>query len=275
MVCLFPMMARAADTDIVADHLVRDKHGVVTATGKVEVRRKDEKLTADRVRYDPEHHQVDAKGHVVIVSPDARIEAKSARMDTETKQGVMHHATVYFPDGRSIQGERIERIDELHYTTDEMVYTACPMDQKVWDIRASSARLDQKEGKLVARNARFEFGGVPLLYTPYWQQATRRKSGLLLPFFSFGKRRGTEWALPLYLAPAPNWDATITPHLMTARGLMGELEVRHVSTVGKEKVYVTRINDKKLGRMRSQLKGKASWSLPANMHLDVKANHLS
>ncbi|HKJ83938.1 MAG TPA: LPS-assembly protein LptD, partial [Mariprofundaceae bacterium] len=46
-------------------------------------------------------------------------------------------------------------------------------------------------------------------------------------------------------------------------------------TVGKEKVYVTRINDKKLGRMRSQLKGKASWSLPANMHLDVKANHLS
>lgn len=272
---VLPPVARAADTDITADHLVRDKEGVVTATGKVEIKRADETLTADRVRYDSAHHHVKAQGHVVVESPQARIEAKSAEMDTVTKQGVLHHATVYFPDGKSITGERIDRLDELHYLAHKMVYTACPMDQKVWDIRASSSTLDQKEGVLTARNARFEFGGVPILYTPYWRQATRRKSGVLLPFFATGKRRGTEWALPLYLAPSPDWDATITPHLMTARGLMGELELRHVSTVGSETIQAEGIHDKKIGRTRSRIKGKTSWNLPHGMHLNVDADHLS
>jgi len=275
MLLMLPNIAGATDVDITADKIVRDAKGIATANGKVEIKRSDETLHADRVRFDAAHHQFKAKGHVHIQSPKADIEAESANMDTESKRGTLHDAKIILPGGERISAKQLERIDDFTYKAIQPTYTTCPTDHGAWTICASEGTIDQRKGTFTARNARFELGGIPVFYTPYWQHSTRRESGLLLPKWGTGKRRGTELALPVYIAPSPDWDITLTPHWMSARGFMYESEVRHASTVGRETVQFESLYDKVLGRTRGRLRGKSAWQLPYGMNAAIDADHVS
>jgi len=273
---LLPDIACAAGVDITADKIVRNAKGVATASGKVEIKRKDETITADTVRYDAASHQIEARGNVVIRTPKAVVKARSAELNTISKQGVLHDATVTFPGGEHMSAKQLERVDEFTYKALQPSFSMCPADHGAWKICASSAVLDQKNGTFTARDARFEIAGVPVLYTPYWQQGNQRKSGLLLPKVSTGQRRGVELGLPYYFAPAPDWDATFTPLWMSKRGFRPKLELRHVSTIGREIVKGEVIRDKRAGgRIRNRLQARASWQLPDSMNLAINADHVS
>ncbi|MDQ6971112.1 MAG: LptA/OstA family protein, partial [Mariprofundaceae bacterium] len=271
---LFSTTAVAADVDIVADKIVRDAEGIATATGNVEIQRGGETINADKVRYDAIGKRIKAEGHVFIHSAQADIQAASGDMNTEDKSGELTDAEIQLPGGEQITAKRLVRINEYTYQAFQPVMTTCPKDAETWHLYASEGVLDQAEGVFTAKHARFEFAGVPVFYSPYWQHAIRRKSGFMIPFFSYGKRRGTEWALPYYFAPRPNWDATITPHLMTARGIALETELRHASTVGQEKIQLEGLHDKILGRSRGRLQGEANWKLPLNMNLSLKGDEV-
>ncbi len=267
--------ANAGEVDIIADKIVRDANGVATATGHVEINRGGETMRADKVRYDATSKQIKAIGNVHIHSADADISAASGNMNSENKTGELLDATISLPGGEHLKADRVLRLNEYTYRVFQPVLTTCPKDQETWHVYASEGMLDQNEGTFTAKHARFEFAGVPLFYTPYWQQATRRKSGLLMPSFAFGKRRGTEWALPYYFAPAPDWDATITPRLMTARGFMLETEVRHASSIGHEQIQLDGLFDKQLGRTRGYLRGEGAWLLPFDLSLSLKGSDIS
>ncbi|MDX8391672.1 MAG: LPS assembly protein LptD [Mariprofundaceae bacterium] len=272
---LAPLSANAGDVDIIADKIVRDANGVATATGHVEIERGGETIRADKVRYDAAKQQIKATGNLHIHTPEADISAASGTMNSENKSGELLNATIRLPGGEHLKAPRIQRINEYTYRAFQPQLTTCPKDEETWRLYAAEGVLDQHEGSFTAKHARFEFAGVPLFYSPYWQQATRRKSGFMIPFFAFGKRRGTEWALPYYFAPAPDWDATITPHLMTARGFMLETELRHASTIGIEHLQFDGMYDNVLGRTRGYLQGQGKWQLPLDIRLSIKGNDVS
>ncbi len=267
--------AFAGPVDIDADEISRTADGVVIARGHVIIRRQFDTLTADQVSYRSKEHVLEAKGHVIIKSDKAMIHAEQAIMHTGSKTGTMHKAVIILPDGQRLTAERVKRIDDQTYEAEVMTFTSCPVDQESWRIAASHAVLDQQDGSLTATHGRFELWGVPVLYTPWWQQALKRKSGLLMPAFGNGKRRGTEVALPYYFAPSANWDATLTPRWMSARGLMGEAELRHVSSWSREIIDVAAINDNVTGRNRSRMQADVHWRLPADVSLDAVADHVS
>jgi len=275
LLLLLPVCASAADVNITADKIVRDAGGVATATGNVDILRSGETIKADKVRYDAAGHRIKAEGHVHITSAQADIHATSGDMSTEDKTGELRDAELTLPSGEHLKAIRLLRINEFTYQAFQPVMTTCPKDAETWHLYASEGTLDQAEGVFKAKHARFEFAGVPLFYTPYWQQAIRRKSGFMLPFFAFGKRRGTEWALPYYFAPRPNWDATITPHWMTARGMMTEAEVRHASTVGNETIRFEGLHDKVLKQSIGRLRGESNWRLPLDMNLALKGDEVN
>lgn len=274
-VLLFPSVTTAEGTDISADELTRDAAGVVIASGNVIIRRKDSTLRADEVRYDTKQHQIEADGHVIIESPKATIHADTAQMDTETKQGVMQQAVIMLPDGERLTAAKLERVDEYTYHAETIHFTACPVDEEAWGIAASEATLDQKEGKLTATHTRFEAYGVPVIYSPYWQQPLRRMSGFLPPTVGTGRRRGTEIAIPYYVAPSPSWDATLTPHWMSKRGFMPEAEFRHASVFGAETINFEGLHDKVTGQNRGRLQSDIHWHMPFSTELEIKADHVS
>jgi len=266
----------AEDVDITADHLSRDAAGAISATGNVETKRLNETLQADYMHYDPEKNQVHAEGNVILTSPQTVIKAPSATMNTVTKDGEIIDANVFLPDGERLSGARIMRKGDYVYEVESAHFTPCPADSEAWGISAATATLDQDEGRLSATHARFELGGIPVFYSPYWSQPLRRKSGFLIPEYANGERRGSEYSIPYYWAPTPDWDATLTPHWMSARGFMPELEFRHVSAIGKEEIKLEGLSDKRLNRKhRSRIRGKIGWQLPYSMHLDINGDYTS
>jgi len=232
-------------------------------------------IRADRITYHAADHRIEAEGHVRLETAEARLEAEAADVDNNTLTGNIRNATLYLPDGQRMQASVIRRLSDTQFEAEEVRYTACPADDESWAVLAKSAKLDQAEGELTARHGRFEVLGMPVMYSPILTQPLRRKSGLLLPQVAFGKRRGTELALPIYLAPADNWDATYTPHNMSARGFMSEGEFRHISTVGNETLAGEIIRDRVTNGLRSRLEGEIHWSLPADIRFDAKGDHVS
>lgn len=230
---LFPVAVRAVD--VAADTVTRSADGAVIAEGSVIIQRESETLAADQVIYDVKKKEFKAKGNVVITSKGSTIKAGAGEMHTVNKTGKLHHAEATLKGGERLKATLLTRDENGIITAEDATFTSCPTDAETWLLKAGSAELDQESGVLTARNARFELAGIPVLYTPYWQQALRRKSGFLIPYVSISKARGTEVALPYYFAPAENWDATLTPHWMTARGFKGDVELRHASTVAMKK----------------------------------------
>lgn len=273
--CLLAAPAYAAGVDITADTITRDPYGAIVAEGDVVIKRQDETLKADQVTYDATNRRVTADGHVVIESKQGTIRAESASMHTVDKTGELHNAEATLKSGEILKAKSLVRRSESVMSAEEITFTSCPPEAQTWALKASSAVLDQEEGELTAKNTRLEIGGIPLFYTPYWSQVLKRKSGLLMPSVATGKVRGTEVSIPLYLAPADNWDVTLTPHLMTARGVMGEAELRFASQTGHTLLYAEGISDRQTNSQRSRLKADIEEKLPYDIFFSAQADHLS
>lgn len=100
-------------------------------------------------------------------------------------------------------------------------YSACPPLSREWYLGAKNLKLNKNTGRGEAYNVFFYLGDVPVLYTPYFSFPIdkRRKSGFLYPTFGHSSTSGYELGVPFYWNIAPNYDATITPDVMTDRGL--------------------------------------------------------
>ena len=72
-----------------------------------------------------------------------------------------------------------------------------------------------------AHDAKVYFLDVPVIYTPWLEfpLSNERKSGFLTPTIGSTQIRGFEFSAPYYFNLAPNYDATVTPRIMTRRGL--------------------------------------------------------
>jgi len=233
------------------------------------------RLRADEVRYDPTHHRLVARGHVRITSPDGELEATVIDIDSETRLGSMRDVTIHLPEGGYVQAKRATRTSAHTIEAESVRFSMCPLDDQAWHLEARQLRLDDARGIVQARNASFHWLGITPLYTPWWRQAYKRQSGLLTPDIGNSQRRGTEFALPYYIAPAPDWDLTLTPRWMSARGLMGAIELRHVAPLGSEWIQLAGINDRRTARTRSRAQANIDWHLPADLRFKVDADHVS
>ena len=108
---------------------------------------------------------------------------------------------------------------------DQVRYTSCPVGNEDWMLQASSINLDTKLQEGVAHHVIMRFKDVPIFYTPYisFPLGDERKSGLLFPSFGHSGNNGFELEVPYYFNLAPNYDLTLTPGVLSARGVqLGE-----------------------------------------------------
>ena len=121
-------------------------------------------------------------------------------------------------------------LDRDRVDLDNPLYTTCRADNYDWYIKAESMSLDQNTQEGTARNAKIIFKGVPILATPYlsFPLDDSRKSGLLPPTVSITSRSGLEYLQPYYFNLAPNYDLTLYPKLITARGLQLGADARYL-----------------------------------------------
>lgn len=128
-------------------------------------------------------------------------------------------------DAKSIifDGEDKKRLLDARYTT-------CEAGVDDWYIKASEISLNDYTDTGSAKNARIEFKGVPILYTPYisFSFNNQRKSGFLAPTIGSTSRSGFEALVPYYWNIAPNMDATLATRALSKRGVQLQGEFRYL-----------------------------------------------
>lgn len=195
--------------------------------GNAMLRRGDMVIKANRLEYDQSTDQAKASGQVRINKAGNVFEGPLLELKLDTFEGFFNEPRFYFVKN-DMNGEaaRIDFIDEQRTLISHASLTTCrrlpgPDWLPDWILRATSIGMDNEEDVGTAQGAVLSFKGVPLLPIPYltFPLSDRRKSGLLPPSLGLDNINGVEVAVPYYWNIAPNRDATITPTLMTKRGV--------------------------------------------------------
>ncbi|HUX72941.1 MAG TPA: LPS assembly protein LptD [Steroidobacteraceae bacterium] len=206
--------------------------GKALVNGRVMVTENARQVTADSVTYDPRTGRVTVKGKVRFEDPRLRIQSDAGSYD---QSGGAEFGDAAFKllnrNGRGF-AKQIEVKPGGKITLHRVRYTACPVGNEDWALRASSIDLDTARQQGAAHGAHLLFKGVPLFYTPYlsFPLGSARQSGFLYPNFAHSGNTGYSIGIPYYFNLAPNYDLTLTPGYMSARGADIAGQYRYLTT---------------------------------------------
>ena len=196
--------------------------GTATVKGNVEVRQGDRVIRAHEVQFNPQNQSVKAAGQVDYTDPLLQISgagggsySASSGVDIRKAEFQMHQ--------RSARGTAAQ----ISATPDGVVslrgvtFTTCPLHNDAWLIRAGSIVLDTRTEVGTGHDAKIDFMGVPILYTPWlsFPLDNERKSGFLFPTIGNTSQSGVQLSTPYYFNIAPNQDFTFEPTIYSKRGV--------------------------------------------------------
>jgi LPS-assembly protein len=221
-----------------SDQLVYDyDNNTVSAVGNVRIYYAGYTLEAATVTYDQTSGRLIAIGNVTLVDPTgATIHSEHVDVTDDFRDGFVQSLRVDTPQRTHFEADSAARADGSRTTFVNGVYTACetcadrPDKPPLWNVRAATIVVDEKEQMIYFTDARVEFFGMPVAWLPRFAMvdpSVKRKSGFLSPSFGYSDRLGVSASLPYYWAPAPNYDITLSPRVYSRQGLLGEIEWRH------------------------------------------------
>jgi LPS-assembly protein len=250
-----------------ADRLEGVSEKSVEAEGGVELRTRGETVRADWLRYDLVADEVWAKGDVVLRRGIDWITGPEARFKRDTGVGFFREPHFYVGEnGARGSASELRFSGPERFDVTEARYTTCVAPREDWYIRMDELEVDQTRKVGTGRNATLHFLGAPVAYTPWLEfpLSGERKSGFLTPTLGSSGGRGFEVAAPYYLNLAPDYDATITPRLMTRRGLQlaGQFRYLRPDSAGQlDGEYLN--NDRETGTNRYALSWKHNHNIAA------------
>jgi LPS-assembly protein len=205
-----------------ADRLEGTAGKSVAAEGRVELRSHGETVLAEKLAYDLLLDEVHAEGNVVLRKGYDWILGPELTYRRETQTGSFREPAFQVGEsGARGDASLIVFNGPDRYLVSDARYTTCVAPREDWYLETRELDLDMARQVGSARDATVRFMGAPIFAWPHLEFPlnNERKSGFLVPTAGSSESRGFEFALPYYFNLAPNYDLTVTPRLMTKRGL--------------------------------------------------------
>lgn len=203
-----------------------------TLSGGIVLRRADRLAGADTAIFDQPNRSLYLRGNVRYEDPATQVLSDTAEVEYDSGR-VRFTGAEFSLGGSNARGaaERLEIDQQGLLQLDGVSYTTCPPGSNDWLVEAADIDLDTRNGIGKARGMKLRFQGIPILYAPFlsFPISDARKSGILTPEIGSTSRSGTELVVPWYWNIAPNYDATITPRLLTDRGLQLQTRFRYLT----------------------------------------------
>lgn len=243
--------------EIFADAAEVDPQGRTHLSGNVEVKRGGQTATADRADYDPDSSELQAEGGVLYNYGPLVISSERGHFNLDRQNGAFSgsHFIVATRPGRGTA--QTSTIDNASVSRHHKVsYTSCPPGRNDWLIRARDFTVDRDANKGIVRHGTVSFGGIPLLYSPYFSFPLdgSRVSGLLTPSVGYTNRLGLDLTVPYYFNLAPNYDLTLYPRVLSRRGFLLGSDFRYLSERSAARLEVQGLpHDTTLNQPRGQL----------------------
>lgn len=206
---------------VTADRIDGASGEVGTLTGSVRVQLGQREFRSDALQYDDAKRLVLANKPSQFRNEDYVILSRSASYDLTGETGIFRDSEfTLLARGARGKAAEMQIHKDGHAELSRLSYTSCAPGRDSWRLTARELKLDRNEGMGTARDATLRLGPVPVLYTPYIQFPIddERHTGLLFPTIGSNTRTGFDARWPVYLNLAPNYDAVVTPRLMSDRG---------------------------------------------------------
>jgi LPS-assembly protein len=241
--------------------------------GGAELRKGDLVIRADRLQYNQPTDEAKALGQVHINRAGNVYEGPALELRVDAFEGFFSQPSYQFLRNRAHgQAERIDFLDDQRAVIHNASFTTCKREPVAdwlpdWVLKATRLGIDNEEETGTAEGALLSFKGVPLLPIPYlsFPLSDKRKSGFLPPTVGLDNVNGTEFAQPYYWDIAPNRDATLTPTLMTKRGVNLGGEFRYL-----ESDYAGTLRADWMPR--DSLRDRSRWGFNANHYTRIKSD---
>ena len=195
--------------------------------GNAELRRGTKAIRADRIEFYQPDNTVKARGNVRVSSEGNQFQGQELQIQMDNFEGYFTQPSYRFlSNGGNGQARQIDFINDKRLVAHQATFTTCERNDEAtwspaWVISGTSFQFDTEEQIGVAKGAVLRFKDVPILAFPTisFPLSDKRKSGLLPPSFTIDSTSGAGISLPYYFDIAPNRDATVTPTVMSKRGV--------------------------------------------------------
>ncbi len=220
-------------TVIDADVLEGEGGVEVRARGRVEVKTDNASIFAGSLRYNTESGQIEADGGARMESGGDRYFGSYFLYNLNDDTGVLEQPGYVVRRGTQTARGGAERMDFLgpnRFRFLNATFTTCAPGQEDWRVTAGELDLDYETDEGRAKNPQLQFFGTTVAALPFatFPLESRRKSGVLTPYYAQTTTRGLEFGIPYYWNIAPEQDATFTPVYMSRRGLQLKSQYRYL-----------------------------------------------
>jgi LPS-assembly protein len=243
-----------------------------TVKGRVIVRQDLRSVAADSVHYDRDTDKITVTGKVDFLDPKLRVRSDNGSYET-SGGATFDQANFQLMDRNGRGFARDIDVDPLgRISLKDVRYTSCPVGNDDWLLKASKIDLDTQAGEGVGRNVVMRFKDVPIFYTPYisFPLGEDRKSGVLFPSFGHSGSNGYELQVPYYFNLAPNYDLTLTPGELSARGVQLAETFRFLTSNSRGQFDATFLpDDKQRSSDRSYFRFADITDLRPGLRLDA------
>jgi LPS-assembly protein len=243
-----PSDPKALPVFLEADQVRGHGEKEIEAEGNAKLRRGGQSFFADWMRYEQAAEQIRAAGNVRLEQGGDIVEGERLDYNLATDRGAMdkpRYTLTADPQpaagkppakGRFTDADARGRAERLlfegpkRYRAEQAEYTTCEPGKDDWFIRSAKLDIDKERAVGTARDATIVFMDRTIFYSPYltFPLHQQRKSGFLTPHLGSSSRSGVEVTVPYYWNIAPNLDYTLSPRVLTKRGLQLNNEFRYL-----------------------------------------------
>ena len=206
-----------------ADRIEGNPEDELNLYGNAEIRRGGSVLRADQITYVQATDEVTATGNARISREGASFTGPSMSFRITSRSGEMPDAEYEYAP-RNIRGcaRNVKFLSGDHTSFEDVTITTCKRDDEAWFIKLDELEVDEYDQSASGTGASLHFMGVPIFGSPWFAFpiSNERRSGFLTPTYGMSSTRGVDFSIPYYFNLAPNYDYTLTPRIMTKRGLM-------------------------------------------------------
>lgn len=293
--------ANKAPVTIVADQSILSQLDTSRMSGNVKITQPDRSISADLayLNRDPitlKPASIDAYGQVILREPGKLAIANTGHFNLADKSGTLSDAIYRMSFGvvdepitqpvaqpivnTNVNGwgvaKKVTREPSGVILVEKGTYTACPPSSSVWHIFANRLTLNKDSGRGDAYNATLFIKDMPVMYTPFFSFPldNRRKTGFLYPTVGHSSTSGYEFGIPFYWNIAPNYDATITPDVLTERGLQLNADFRYLTNSSNGDIHGSFLpNDREFAQFQQDALNDYAPSTPGLDTLEDDSNN--
>lgn len=247
-------------------------------SGNVLVKRADQSIAAEHVIFNNNDKTASATAGVFYQEAGLALHSDQATIQLGKDTGQFKNNQFILEAIHARGTTHVTKLLNRNITqSTNITYTTCAPSVNDWELQARTLELNKETGRGTGRDVWVEIFDIPLLYTPYisFPIDDRRQSGILTPTIGTSDTTGFDLSIPYYWNIAPNYDATITPRIMSDRGLMLGSEFRYLTESGEGQIAAEILNDTETNDFRGQFSIQDKTKLSSRLTSDVDLNYIS